>query len=267
MDAPWWSNFFRSGFERRMAGDDPMDSEERPVSSLGGASEEPPVSSRGGSSGLWELKPAHAGYPGDREFMAAGHTVADARERKRLGSSGLWSLKPAHAGYPGGTASPGARGAAQHVLGTGAMSTAVFASLPDDVVFRCFRDAALSGRDAKDEFGCFSQSSVEQLAACADLASFSVEQLIALDLLGPSESTAARERAAEAASKITRSRRIETIVFKFNEEHRFPPYAAALPSFVLAAPRAAQLSLTSTRFLERRRTRRPVTCIQARMHA
>jgi hypothetical protein len=124
--------------------------------------------------------------------------------------------------------------------------------MPDELVWRTFKAVALSGRDAGDGFGCFSpwrrpRDSVEQLAACAEPASFSVEQLVALDLLGLPESEAtAKLSPAEAAAKFSSSRQLLHVVLRFNEQHRLPPYSA-LPEFVLAAPRAAQLSLTNSR--------------------
>ena len=127
--------------------------------------------------------------------------------------------------------------------------------MPDELVWRTFHAVALSGRDAGDGFGCFSpwhrpRDSVEQLAACAEPASFSVEQpveLVALDLLGPPESEATAKLSPEAAAKVSSSRQLAQVVSRFNEKHRLPPYSAALPEFVLAAPRAAQLSLTNSR--------------------
>ena len=192
-------------------------------------------------------------------------------EPGREGSAGLWTTKPAHAGYPGSLAIPGEATAAETQSRGGGRSQLQRMStkralplqkmslmeMPDELVWRTFHAVALSGRDAGDGFGCFSpwhrpRDSVEQLAACAEPASFSVEQLVALDLLGPHESEAtAKLSPAEAAAKVSSSRQLPHVVSRFNEQHRLPPYSAALPEFVLAAPRAAQLSLTNSRFRSR----------------
>jgi hypothetical protein len=194
-------------------------------------------------------------------------------EPGREGSAGLWTTKPAHAGYPGSLAIPGEATAAETQSRGGGRSQLQRMSvrqalpepktkqmsmmdMPDELVWRTFKAVALSGRDAGDGFGCFSpwrrpRDSVEQLAACAEPASFSVEQLVALDLLGLHESEAtAKLSPAEAAAKFSSSRQLLHVVLRFNEQHRLPPYSA-LPEFVLAAPRAAQLSLTNSRFRSR----------------
>jgi hypothetical protein len=48
--------------------------------------------------------------------------------------------------------------------------------------------------------------------------------------------------AAGAARVCGRPSPLQHVVWRFNEQHRLPPYSAALPEFVLAAPCAAQLT-------------------------